>query len=227
MVVFKTFIALLLLPTAFFTMVETGRILLSVLGHLGAAISFLLGVVVYAAIHYGCYNFSRMYVFMHEMTHALAALLCGCRIKDISIGRDNGYVKMDRCNAFVVLAPYFVPGYVLISMMCYMVGNLFVNLAPYREIFLFLIGFFTSFHFIQTFKTLFEADQPDLKLAGGKFFSVVMIILSNLMVLAFVLKGIFPEAVSLGISGKNVLIGTINVWRILVNYIVEHVINAM
>ena len=227
MVVFKTFIALLLLPTAFFTMVETGRILLSVLGHLGAAISFLLGVVVYAAIHYGCYNFSRMYVFMHEMTHALAALLCGCRIKDISIGRDNGYVKMDRCNAFVVLAPYFVPGYVLISMMCYMVGNLFVNLAPYREIFLFLIGFFTSFHFIQTFKTLFEADQPDLKLAGGKFFSVVMIILSNLMVLAFVLKGIFPEAVSLGIAGKNVLIGTINVWRILVNYIVEHVINAM
>jgi hypothetical protein len=227
MVVFKTFIALLLLPTAFFTMVETGRILLSVLGHLGAAISFLLGVVVYAAIHYGCYNFSRMYVFMHEMTHALAALLCGCRIKDISIGRDNGYVKMDRCNAFVVLAPYFVPGYVLISMMCYMVGNLFVNLAPYREIFLFLIGFFTSFHFIQTFKTLFEADQPDLKLAGGKIFSVVMIILSNLMVLAFVLKGIFPEAVSLGIAGKNVLIGTINVWRILVNYIVEHVINAM
>lgn len=227
MAIFKMFFAFLLLPTAFFTLVETGRILLHVLGHFGTAVSFLLGVLIYAAIHYGYYNFSRMYVFMHEMTHALAALLCGCRIKDISVGKDSGFVKMDRCNTFIVLSPYFVPGYVLITMMMYMIGNLFVDLAPYRQIFLFLIGFFVSFHFIQTFKTLFEAEQPDLKLAGGKIFSVVMIVLANLIVLALVLKGIFPEAVSLATAGKNVLIGTLNVWRILVNYIVEHAINAM
>ena len=222
----KLLIALLLLPTAVLTFAQTVRILLAVLGQLSAAVSFIAGLVVYSGIHYGYYNFSRPYVFAHEITHALAALLCGCRIKDVSIGQDSGYVKMDRCNAFVVLAPYFVPAYVLAAALVYVIADLFVDVSPYRQVFLFAIGFFTAFHFIQTFKTLFEADQPDLKLAGGKVFSVVMITLANLVVLAVVLKALFPETVSLLEAGKNVLAGTVNVWRIIVNYIIEKAINA-
>ncbi len=222
----KLLIALLLLPTAVLTFAETVRILLGVLGQLSLALSFLLGILIYCGIHYGYYNFSRPYVFAHEMTHALAALLCGCRIKDVSVGKDSGYVKMDRCNMWVVLAPYFVPAYVLAAAFVYCTVDLFVDLKPYRQVFLFVIGFFTAFHFVQTFKTLFEAEQPDLKLAGGKVFSVVMITLANLVVLALVLKALFPEAVSLGTAGKNVLAGTVNVWRIIVNYIVEKAVNA-
>ncbi len=222
----KLLIALLLLPTAVLTFAQTVRILLAVLGQLSAAVSFIAGLVVYSGIHYGYYNFSRPYVFAHEITHALAALLCGCRIKDVSIGQDSGYVKMDRCNAFVVLAPYFVPAYVIAAALVYVIADLFVDVSPYRQVFLFVIGFFTAFHFIQTFKTLFEADQPDLKLAGGKVFSVVMITLANLVVLAVVLKALFPETVSLLEAGKNVLAGTVNIWRIIVNYIVEKAINA-
>ena len=222
----KLLIALLLLPTAALTFAETVRILFAVLGHLQAAVSFIAGVVVYAGVHYGYYDFSRPYVFAHEMTHALAALLCGCRIKDVSVGQDSGYVKMDRCNAFVVLAPYFVPAYTLAAAFVYAMANLFVDLTPYRQVFLFVIGFCTAFHVTQTFKTLFETDQPDLKLAGGKVFSVVMITLANLVVLALVLKALFPEAVSLAEAGKNVLAGTVNIWRIIVNYIVEKAVNA-
>ena len=222
----KFLLALVLLPTAVLTFAETVRILLSLLGRLDMAVSFIMGILIYAGIHYGYYNFSRPYVFAHEMTHALAALLCGCRIKDVSVGQESGYVKMDRCNVFVVLAPYFVPAYVVLAAGIYLIADLFVNLQPYRQVFLFVIGFFTAFHFVQTFKTLFEADQPDLKLAGGKVFSVVMITLANLVVLALVLKALFPEAVSLVQGGKNVLTGTVNVWRILVNYIIEKALNA-
>ena len=71
----KFLFALILLPTAFFTLLETGKILCAVLGNLGAALSFVLGVLIYCGIHYGYYNFSRLYVFGHEMTHALAALV--------------------------------------------------------------------------------------------------------------------------------------------------------
>ncbi len=222
----KLCIGLLLLPTVVFTFAETARILLAVLGQLNAAVSFVAGVVVYAGIHYGFYNFSRPYVFAHEMTHALAALLCGCRIKDVSVGQDSGYVKMDRCNALVVLAPYFVPAYVIAATMLYLIAGLFTDITPYRQVFLFVIGFCTAFHWIQTFKTLFEADQPDLKLAGGKIFSVVMIVLANLLVLVLVLKALFPETVSLAAAGKNAAAGTVNVWRIIVNYIVEKAVNA-
>ena len=53
-----------------------------------------------------------------------------------------------------------------------------------------------------------------------------MITLANLVVLALVLKALFPEAVSLAEAGKNVLAGTVNIWRIIVNYIVEKAVNA-
>ncbi|MCQ2410532.1 MAG: M50 family metallopeptidase [Elusimicrobiaceae bacterium] len=217
----KFLIALLLLPLAFFASLEMARILLEVLGHFKAGIGFWLGVVCYGATHYSVYNFSRPYVFMHEATHALAAFVCGSRIKDISVGRDSGYVKMTKSNTFIVLAPYFVPGYVLLTAFCYLVGDLFTDLTPYRPVFLFLIGFFTAFHFVQTFKTLFEADQPDLKLAGGKVFSVTVITLANLAVLAVVLKSLFPGAVSLRPAGGRVITDTLAAWRILVNYIIR------
>ena len=218
---FKFLLALVLLPITLLVVVEDGRILLSVLEHLSAAISFILGVAVYAGIHYRYYNFSRMYVFIHEMSHAVAAILCGIRIKDVHIGKESGYVKMSRTNTFVVLAPYFVPGYVVLVAMLYLLLNFFVDLTPYRQLVLFAIGFFMAFHFIQTFHTLWEADQPDLKLAGGKFFSCVSIVLANMLVLAIVLKILFPQAVDLYGSVRQVVQQTGTGARIIVNYILE------
>ncbi len=215
----KLILALILLPVVFFMFVETSHILLRVLGSFRSGWTFWLGAAVYVTVHYTVYNFSRMYVFMHEMTHALAALLCGGRVADISVRKNTGYVKMDKSNVFIALAPYFVPGYVLITAFLYMTGDLFANVTPLRPVFLFLVGFFTAFHFIQTFKTLSEARQPDLKLAGGTVFSIVLILLANLLVLALVLKGIFPGEVSLQQAALRTLKGTLNMGRILVNYI--------
>ncbi len=217
----KFLLALVLLPLTVLVVVEDVRILLGVLEHIGAALSFVLGAAVYTGIHYLFYNFSRMYVFIHEMTHALAAVLCGIRIKDVSIGKDSGYVKMSRTNTFVVLAPYFVPGYVLIVAMLYAGLSIFIDLTPYRQAVLFFIGFFMAFHFIQTFHTLWEVDQPDLKLAGGKFFSCVSIVLANMLVLALVLKILFPQAVDLYASARQVILWAGTGARIIVNYILE------
>lgn len=215
----KFLLAVILLPTVFFVLVQTVRILLTVLGHFQTAAAFVAGAGAYAVLHYTVYDFSRPYVFMHEFTHALAAFLCGARVKDICVKRDSGYVKMDKTNVFIVLAPYFVPGYVLLTAFIYVVLGLFWNVTSYRPLFLGLVGFFMAFHFIQTFKTLFEADQPDLKLAGGKVFSVVMIVLANLVVLAIVLKGGFAEQVHLKSAALAVLKDTNNLWRSLINYI--------
>ncbi|MBR4592694.1 MAG: hypothetical protein IKO35_05745, partial [Elusimicrobiaceae bacterium] len=101
----------------------------------------------------------------------------------------------------------------------YIILGLFFEVTPWRQLFLFLIGFFSAFHWIQTVKTLREADQPDLKLAGGKIFSLVTISLANLVVLALVLKGLFPQEVSLSNAAENV---ARNTWRLgcfLVHYI--------
>ena len=101
----KFLLALVLLPITCLVVWQEVRLLLGVLGHLSAAISFVLGVAVYALIHYKWYDFSRPYVFMHELTHAVAALLCGARIKDVHVGKESGYVKMSHTNTFIALAP--------------------------------------------------------------------------------------------------------------------------
>ncbi len=53
-----------------------------------------------------------------------------------------------------------------------------------------------------------------------------MIVFANLVVLALLLKGLFPETVALAAAAQRVLWGTVNVWRILVNYMIDHAVNA-
>ncbi len=218
----KFILALILLPLTCLVVWQDIRILLGVLEHWQAAVSFIVGCAAYAVIHYKFYNFSRMYVFIHEMTHALAAFLCGIRIKKVSIQQDSGYVKMNRTNTFVVLAPYFIPGYVIVTALVYILLDFFIDLAPYRWAVLFAVGFFMTFHFIQTFHTLWDVEQPDLTLAGGKFFSCVCIVLANMLVLAVVLKILFPQDVFLLAAAKQVFIQALTGVQIIVNYIRAH-----
>ena len=219
----KFLLACVLLPVTGLLVWQDGRILLGVLEHFTAAVSFVLGAGMYALIHYKWYDFSRPYVFMHEMTHALAAVLCGVHIKDVHVGQESGYVKMTHANTFIALAPYFVPGYVVLLAMVYLLLSFFMDLTPYRQVVLFLVGFFMMFHFIQTFHTLWEADQPDLQLAGGKFFSCVSIVLANMLVLAVVLKILFPQHVELWQAVKQVAQHLRTGGQIIVNYILEKI----
>ena len=126
----------------------------------------------------------------------------------------------------MALAPYFVPAYTVCLGLVYCGLTLWRDMAPYRLWFVFASGFFTAFHFIQTFKTLFEAQQPDLKLAGGKVFSAISITLVNVVILALLCKILFPEQVSLTEALRNGWDGTYNTWRILVDDIIERVFNA-
>lgn len=225
--VIKFLTAVLLLPVLVIAAAETARILIHVLGNFHTVFPFVAGMVGYAVLHYTCYDFSRFYVFAHEMTHAFAAWLCGYRVSKISVKKDSGYVKMDKTNTFVVLSPYFIPFYLLLSALIYGISGLCTDVTVLRPYFLVWLGGCLSFHFIQTFHTLWEADQPDLKLAGGKIFSLVTIVLANLFILALVLKVLFPQDVSLQAAGLRVIKGSVNSWRIIVNYIVEKITNTL
>lgn len=195
--VIKLFIAFLLFPTACLVLLETAGAFLAVLKDFQIGVGLLAGAALYCVIHFGGYKFGRMYVWGHEATHAIVAMLCGFRVHSITVNKDSGNVKMDRMNAVVVLAPYFVPLYAIITGFVYLAIDLFWNAAPYRSVFVFIVGFFMAFHFVQTFKTLWETDQPDLILAGGRIFSTVIIILCNAAVLLLVLDLLFPNQVKL------------------------------
>lgn len=217
----KFVVAFLLLPTVFFAAAETFGAFWNVLKDFQVAVGLLAGSALYCVIHYGGYRFERMYVWGHEATHAVAAMLCGFRVHSITVNKDSGNVKMDRCNAAVVLAPYFVPLYAILTGLVYLGTDLFIDAAPYRAAFVFIVGFFMAFHFIQTFQTLWETEQPDLVLAGGRFFSAVVIVLCNALVLALVLKCLFPDKVELWGMARGTAVSTYNVWKIVINYIID------
>lgn len=209
----KLFIAILLMPTVFWVGVETVGAFLYVLKDFQVSIGLLAGAALYCVIHFGGYKFERMYVWAHETTHAIAAMLCGYRVHSITVHKDSGNVKMDRYNTAVVLAPYFVPLYVIITGFVYLAVDLCVDVYPYRSAFVFVVGFFMAFHFVQTFQTLWEADQPDLQLAGGRIFSAVMILLCNAVVLILILELLFPHRVHLSQMAISVGNGTWQAWK--------------
>lgn len=217
----KLFVAILLLPTAFWVVVETVSTFLYVLKDFQVAVGLLAGAALYCVIHFGGYQFERMYVWAHETTHAIAAMLCGFRVHSITVNKDNGNVKMDRYNTVVVLAPYFIPLYAIFTGLIYLAVDLFWDISPYRSAFVFVVGFFMAFHFVQTFQTLWEVDQPDLKLAGGRIFSAVIIILCNAAILILVLKLLFPQRVHLLGMLHSIAIHTGQVWQAVGSYIVR------
>lgn len=219
-------VAVLLLPTVFFVLAETFGACWSVLKDFQTAVGFLAGGALYGVIHFAGFHFDRMYVWGHETTHAVAAMLFGFRVHSMTVNQDSGHVKMDRCNAAVVLAPYVVPLYALMAGLGYLALELCIDAAPYRPVFVFVAGFLMTFHYVQTVKTLWETQQPDLRLAGGRIFSVVMIVLCNAVVLTLVLKTLFPERVALGAMARAIAVSTYNTWKIVINYIMEHLHQA-
>lgn len=222
----KLMVAVLLLPTVFFVLAETFGACWSVLKDFQTAVGFLAGGALYGVIHFAGFHFDRMYVWGHETTHAVAAMLFGFRVHSMTVNKDSGHVKLDRCNAAVVLAPYVVPLYALMAGLGYLALELCIDAAPYRPVFVFVAGFLMTFHYVQTVKTLWETQQPDLRLAGGRIFSVVMIVLCNAVVLTLVLKTLFPERVALGAMARAIAVSTYNTWKIVINYIMEHLHQA-
>lgn len=222
----KFLVAVLLVPTTLFAVAEVCAQSGIIIKNFQNGVGFLAGAALYCVIHFSCYQFERMYVFGHETTHAVAAMFFGFRIHSISVKKDSGHVKMDRCNAAVVLAPYFVPFYAVIAGLIYLAVHLVIDASAYRPVFMAAVGFFMAFHWVQTFKTLWETQQPDLKMAGGVFFSWVIILLCNAAVFSLVLKCLFPQEIFLLEMARGVVNSTYNLWKIVINYIIDQIIAA-
>ena len=217
----KFLLAVFLLPFVFWITVETVLACWNVFRNFQNAVEFLAGIGVYCVIHWKLYRFERMYVFGHEITHAVVAMLFGFRVHDMHVGKNGGHVKMDRSNSVVALAPYCIAFYVLLVGLIYVAMSLFYPVEKARIVFVFLTGFFMAFHFVQTIQTLWETKQPDLKMAGGTVFSIIMILLSNALMLTLVLKCLFPEDVNLLKMARESINGTYHLWQFVINYIIS------
>ena len=146
---------------------------------------FSLGAVLWFIAFFGLPRPVILYVFGHELTHALWVWLMGGRVTRFRVGRQGGHIVTDRTNFWIALAPYFFPLYSILAIALYGAVSLFVNVRPYGQLLYAIIGVTWAFQFTFTCWMILK-NQSDLS-DHGTFFSLVVIYLMNLVLLTVML----------------------------------------
>ena len=184
--------------------------------HLWAAAPFWffsLGAVLWLITFIGLPRPIVLYVFGHELTHAIWVWLMGGRVSRFRVGRDGGHILTNRTNFWIALAPYFFPFYSILAIAIYGVLSIFYNMQPYGRVLYAVIGATWAFHLTFTC-WMIPKSQSDLR-DHGTFFSLVVIYLMNLALLCVMLVIASPHITFASFAadlGKN--IGNFSEWII-------------
>lgn len=152
---------------------------------------FSLGVILWLVAFFGLPRPIWLYVFGHELTHAIWVMLMGGRVHRFQVTRQGGHILADRTNTWIALAPYFFPLYSLLAIIVYGICGIFWDVAPYRWILYMVIGITWAFHLTFTV-WMITKGQPDLYY-GGTFFSLTVIYILNIILLSIMLVLAAPE----------------------------------
>lgn len=146
---------------------------------------FSLGAFLWLIAFVGLPRPVLVYVFGHELTHAVWVWLMGGRVSRFRVGRRGGHIVTSRTNFWIALAPYFFPIYSILAIGIYGLASLSANVQPYGRLLYALIGVTWAFHFTFTC-WMVPKNQTDLT-EHGTFFSLVVIYLMNLLLLSVML----------------------------------------
>ena len=179
----KFLVAILLLPVC----AGAALALLKVLHAYGSAdmtwIPLLAGAACWIVIFCLLPKPMWIYVFGHELTHALWTWLFGGEVKKMKVTSSGGHVVISKTNFVIALAPYFFPLYVVLVVAVFALGNLIWNWHSYLVWFHLCVGAAYAFHVTLTFHIL-QTRQSDIT-GQGYLFSGVVIFLGNVCVLLF------------------------------------------
>lgn len=151
---------------------------------------FLCGFITYIVFQIVFFKPIRTYIFGHELTHAIASIISGGKVKSFKVRKTGGNVTLTKTNTFVTLAPYFVPIYTLLFIIAYWaIKQIFDTNTHYRH-FLFIFGFTIALHLSLTVFAI-RQGQSDLK-RYGFIYSLILIFILNCTVLSLILMLFFP-----------------------------------
>jgi hypothetical protein len=179
----KFLIAILLLPVCAGAARALWLVLKSSYGADTVWIPLLAGAACWIVIFFLLPKPMWIYVFGHELTHALWTWLFGGKVKKMKVTSSGGHVVISKTNFLIALAPYFFPLYAVIVILIFALGNFFWDWHDYRVWFYLLLGAAYAFHVTLTFHTL-QTRQSDIT-SQGYLFSAVIIFLGNAGVLFF------------------------------------------
>lgn len=161
---------------------------------------FSLGAVIWTIAFFGLPRPLWIYVFGHELTHAVWVWMMGGRVSKFHVSSDGGHIISNKHNFWIALAPYFFPLYSIAVIALYGGAALFWNVQPYHLWLYAGIGATWAFHVSFTL-WMIPKGQTDLTYFGT-FFSLVVIYLMNLLVLTALLLLATPHVTARDFAGE-------------------------
>jgi hypothetical protein len=132
-----------------------------------------------------------VYVFGHELTHAIWTWLMGGKVKKFKASARGGHVVVTKSNFLIALAPYFFPLYAVLVMLVFGLGHWLWNWQRYFVWFHLMLGAAYAFHVTLTWHIL-KSSQSDIS-EQGYMFSAVTIFLGNAGVLLVGIPLVIPK----------------------------------
>ncbi|MFO1487372.1 MAG: hypothetical protein U1F65_02740 [Verrucomicrobiota bacterium] len=179
----KFIIALLLLPVCF----GAAYALAKVVQTSGSAdttwVPLGAGIACWVVIFFLLPKPMWIYVFGHELTHAIWTWIFGGEVKRMKVTSNGGHVIISKTNFVIGLAPYFFPLYAVIVVAVFAAGHLIWGWTRFLPVFHLCLGAAYAFHVTLTLYTL-QTRQSDIT-DQGYLFSAVVIFLGNILVLLF------------------------------------------
>jgi hypothetical protein len=175
-------LGILLLPVCLGTAQALGKVLFASAAMDRIWLPMLAGAACWVVIFLLLPKPMWLYVFGHELTHAVWTWIFGGRVKRFKAASDGGHVITTKTNFVIALAPYFFPLYAVLLVAIYFVGDLMWQWhRVYLTWFHLLLGAAYAFHVTLTWEIL-KNRQTDIT-SQGRLFSAVVIFLGNAMVL--------------------------------------------
>jgi hypothetical protein len=177
----KFVFAIALLPICFSAAWALWRVVCASGGADTTWVPFLAGAACWLVIFVLLPKPMWIYVFGHELTHAVWAWVFGGEVKRLKVSSQGGHVVITRTNFLIALAPYFFPLYAVLVVAVFAAGHLIGDWRTYVAWFHLLLGAAMAFHATMTWHVL-QTRQTDIT-QQGYLFSAVVIFLGNVGVL--------------------------------------------
>ena len=179
----KFIVGMLLLPICFGTAEAVWTALTHAGGMTTVWMPMLAGAACWVVIFLLLPKPMWVYVFGHELTHAVWTWLFGGSVKSFKARSSGGHVITTKNNFLIALAPYFFPFYAVLVVVVFVIGGLIWDWRrAYLPWFHLLLGAAYAFHVTLTGEIL-KTRQTDIT-SQGWLFSAVIIFLGNALVLA-------------------------------------------
>jgi hypothetical protein len=188
--VLKFAFGVMLIPFCLGFTVQLAAIVTSITYKRDAPYYFVLGGLTYLTAHILFKKPILAYVFGHELTHALFAVLFGGSVRSFHASDRGGRVTITKSNFVITLAPYFFPLYTFVALLFYWLAGA-ADVRGAEGWLVFVSGATYSFHLALTFAFL-RTDQDDIK-EQGALFSYPLIYLFNMIFVAFLLRVLITE----------------------------------